>query len=71
MQIDKNIYKKGKMNIRRRTIESIKFIHLMCKLGDWFKKNTVLVWNWLKDIVSMLGSRGVVSVLTSTVFLMD
>ena len=32
----------------------------MCKLGDYIlKKNTILVWNRLRIIASMLRSRGV------------
>ena len=34
----------------------------MCKLGDLFKKNTILVRNRLRIIVSMLGSRSVPSI---------
>ena len=34
----------------------------MCKLGDYcLKTSTILVWNQLRIIVSMLGSRGVPS----------
>ena len=35
----------------------------MCLLGSrlFFKKNTIVVWNQLRIIVSMLGSRGVPS----------
>ena len=34
----------------------------MCKLGDYcLKKNTILVWNRLRIIASMLRSRGVPS----------
>jgi len=34
----------------------------LCKLGDYcLKTSTILVWNQLRIIVSMLGSRGVPS----------
>ena len=57
MQDNKNICKTRRKKKNKRTKE-VK----MCKLGDCcLKKNSMLVWNRLRIIVTMLGSRGVPS----------
>ena len=54
---DKIYAKKGEIKTMERTKAKYKCV----KQWLLFEKNTILVWNWLRIIVSMLGSRGVPS----------
>ena len=55
----KYICKKRRDKNKKKNKSKVK----MCLLGSrlFFKKNTIVVWNQLRIIVSMLGSRGVPS----------